>query len=82
MSADQQQQAPATDDKFYVTPPTSAEELTIRIIALNGVVMSSNTYLASGKNNIEVNASNLSRGIYMLQLKTEQGSQTLRFIKK
>lgn len=70
------------DDKFYVTFSTPAEQLTVRIIDLHGAVISNNTYSANGKNRIEVNASQLSRGIYMLQLSTGTASQTLRFIKK
>jgi len=70
------------DDKFYVTLSAPVEKLTIRIIDISGVAISSNTYQATGKNRIEVNASHLSRGIHMLQLTTEQSTQTLRFIKK
>ena len=92
MTATQQEDATAAihatlypnpvDDKFYVTLSAPVEKLTIRIINISGEVMSSNTYQATGKNRIEVNASQLSRGIYMLQLTTEQSIQTLRFIKK
>lgn len=70
------------DDKFYVTLSTPAEQLTIRILSVNGAVISSNTYSATGKSRIEIDASQLSRGIYMLQLTTGNANQTMRFIKK
>jgi len=44
-------------------------------------VISTNEYNVAGKNKLEINASQLQRGIYMVELQTEQGKQTLRFIK-
>jgi hypothetical protein len=70
------------DDKLYITLNSSPDQLTIRIIDMSGAVMNSNEYRTAGKNKIELNVSQLARGIYILQLQSQQGSQTLRFIKK
>jgi uncharacterized repeat protein (TIGR03803 family) len=69
------------EDKMYVTVPGALKKISVSIIDMNGVVRSSNIYRASSKNSIMVDVSGLSSGVYMLQLKTEQGSEMLRFIK-
>jgi len=68
-------------DKFYITLPASLDKVTIRIISINGTVISTNEYNVAGKNKLEINASQLQRGIYMVELQTAQSKQTLRFIK-
>jgi len=68
-------------DKFYITLAAPPDKVTIRIININGAVISTNEYNVAGKNKLEINASQLQRGIYMVELQTEQGKQTLRFIK-
>lgn len=69
-------------DRCYITLSTPAEEITVRIVDVNGKVLSTNNYHASGKNRIEIDAAQLSRGIYFAQLQTTEGSVSLRFIKQ
>ena len=68
-------------DKFYIMLAASLDKVTIRIISINGTVISTNEYNVAGKNKLEINASQLQRGIYMVELQTAQSKQTLRFIK-
>jgi uncharacterized repeat protein (TIGR03803 family) len=68
-------------DKFYITLNAPLDKITIRIININGAVMSTTQYNVSGKNKLELDASQLQRGIYIIELQTEQRRQTLRFIK-
>ena len=68
-------------DKFYITLNAPVDQITIRIISINGAVISTNQYHVGGKNKLELDASQLQRGIYMVELQTEQETQTLRFIK-
>ena len=58
------------------------EEVIIRIVDINGKIMSTNSYTASGKNRIEINAVQLSRGIYFAQVQTTEGNVSLKFIKQ
>jgi uncharacterized repeat protein (TIGR03803 family) len=69
-------------DKAYITLSTPAEEVTIRIIDMSGKIISTNNYHASGKNRIEINAAQLSRGIYFAQVQTAAGNVSLKFIKQ
>ncbi|CAN5422283.1 hypothetical protein BH10BAC2_BH10BAC2_18660 [soil metagenome] len=69
-------------DKAYITLNTPAEEVTVRIVDINGKVISTNAYQASGKNRIEINATTLSRGIYFAQVQTTEGNASLKFIKQ
>jgi hypothetical protein len=69
-------------DKFYVTVPGAAKQIFISIVDMKGVVKSSNLHLTSTKNNIEVDASQLSQGFYLLQVKSNQGIETLKFMKE
>jgi uncharacterized repeat protein (TIGR03803 family) len=69
-------------DKTYITLSAPAEEVTVRIVDVNGKLISTNTYHASGKNRIEINAAQLSRGIYFAQVQTAEGNVSLKFIKQ
>jgi uncharacterized repeat protein (TIGR03803 family) len=69
-------------DKCYVTLNAPTEEVIIRIVDINGKIMSTNSYTASGKNRIEINAVPLSRGIYFAQVQTAEGNISLKFIKQ
>jgi hypothetical protein len=69
------------DDKIYITVPGAIKKVSVSVIDMNGVMRSSNIYQASSGNTIVVDASGLSSGVYMLRLKTERGSEMLRFIK-
>jgi len=92
LNNDQQEQAAAAglratmypnpvNDKFYITLPAGAEQVNVKIIDLHGAVVISNNYRTSGKNVIEVNASQLSRGVYILRLEMNEQNQTFKFIK-
>lgn len=69
-------------DKAYITLAAPAEEVTVRIVDINGKLISTNVYHAAGKNRIEINAAPLSRGIYFAQLQTTEGNIALKFIKQ
>ncbi len=68
-------------DKFYIMLAAPLDKVTIRIISINGTVIGTSEYNIAGKNKLEINASQLQRGIYMVELQTAQSKQTLRFIK-
>jgi uncharacterized repeat protein (TIGR03803 family) len=68
-------------DKFYISLNEPSDEVIVRLINISGAVISTDQYNLSGKNQLELNASQLQRGIYMIELQTKQGKQTLRFIK-
>lgn len=70
------------DDKFYVTIPVPSEKVTIRIIDMKGAIISTQAFSATGKNTFEVDASKLARGIYVVQLETANGKQSLKFLKR
>ncbi|MGN6619290.1 MAG: choice-of-anchor tandem repeat GloVer-containing protein [Ilyomonas sp.] len=70
------------DNRFYVTIPSAVSQLTLRIVDMNGAVISTANYNSFAKQPVEVDASQLKPGVYLLQLQSEQLSQTLKFIKK
>jgi uncharacterized repeat protein (TIGR03803 family) len=70
------------DNRFYVTIPSAISELTLRIVDMNGTVISTANYNSFAKQALEVDASQLKPGVYLLQLQSVQLTQTLKFIKK
>ena len=66
-------------DKIHINTQQALSEATIRIIDLKGSVIISNTY--QYKNNFEIDATHLPSGMYILQLQTANGIQSLKFIK-
>ena len=69
------------NDKFYVSLPATTGALTLKIINVSGAVVSTLSYDAPGKNTLEVNASQLTPGMYILQLQMNKQTQTFKFIK-
>lgn len=69
-------------DKAYITLNEPSEEVIVRVVDINGKVISTNTYHVSGKNRIEIDAAKLSRGIYFAQVQTAEGNTSLKFIKQ
>jgi len=69
-------------DKFYVSIPGASKQITLSIVDMNGIIKSSVVYQASAKNNIQVNASGLSSGLYLLRISTDEAIETLKFIKR
>ena len=69
-------------DKIYITLQSAEEKIVLRIIDMKGVVVSTNTYTLTGKTRIEADALQLSRGIYIAEIETTHGKQSLKFIKK
>ncbi len=70
------------DDKFYVTLQKSVPQLSLRIVNVSGVVAYEKIYSVNAGQPLEVNAAQLQRGIYFVQLQAETFNQTLKFIKK
>ncbi|MBG9378660.1 T9SS type A sorting domain-containing protein [Panacibacter sp. DH6] len=69
-------------DKAYITLNASQGKVTVRILDVNGKAISANVYDAGGKNRIDIDAAQLSRGIYFAEVQTPEGRTTLRFIKQ
>lgn len=69
-------------DKIFITLQSAEEKVVVRIIDMKGSVVSTNTYTLSGKTRIETDVTQLSRGIYLAEIETSQGKQSLKFIKK
>ena len=69
-------------DKAFITLSTNAEKVTVRVIDINGKVVSSNIYSTGGKNRIELDATQLSRGIYFAEVQTTESRTTMRFIRQ
>ena len=69
-------------DKIYITLQSAEEKIVLRIIDMKGVFVSTNAYTLTGKTRIEADAVQLSRGIYIAEIETTHGKQSLKFIKK
>ena len=69
------------NDKFYLSLPTVSGALNLKIINVSGALISDMSYDAPGKNTLEVNASQLTAGMYILQLQMNKQTQTFKFIK-
>jgi hypothetical protein len=69
-------------DRFSISMQLPADKLTLKIIDIKGAVVKSYSYSLSGKTRIEGDASNLTSGIYIAEIETTSGKQSLKFIKK
>lgn len=70
------------DDKFYVTIPKQISQLSLKIVNVNGVALYKKIFQVNAMQPLAVDASQLQRGIYFVQLQSEAFNQTLKFIKK
>jgi hypothetical protein len=68
-------------DKFSVILNQSANGLTTTITDATGRVQRHTPYRVVGERQLEVDATTLQSGLYLLRLQTQQGYQLLKFIK-
>jgi hypothetical protein len=69
-------------DKITVSWNTQAlNQVIITVIDTRGLKVGINKYIMVAHNNVEVNIASLKSGVYILQIQTEHGVQSFKFIK-
>ena len=69
-------------DQFYVTLLSPSETVTIKVIDMNGKMLSNRTYPVAGKNKTSVDAAQLKPGAYVVQVQTATASESFKIIKQ
>ncbi len=70
-----------TTDKLYITATNTRENLTLKIFNLEGKLLSNQTLVVANQTSIDI--SNLSSGIYFLNIEDKNGNTTIKkFIKQ
>ncbi len=71
------------DDKFFISIDKPVDEMVVDIIDMNGKILSSNVYQASGRNAITVDATSLAPGYYIVRILTAMNNTaSARIIKR
>ena len=69
------------DDVLHIRLQTQVDHLIVKVISLNGAVISTYDFNSAGKTSCDVNVSKLNSGMYILQLQSDQINETLKFMK-
>ncbi|MBV9961352.1 MAG: T9SS type A sorting domain-containing protein [Parafilimonas sp.] len=68
-------------DVLHIRLQTQVDDLIVKVLSLNGAVISTYDFHNTGKTNCDVNVSKLNSGMYILQLQSDQINETLKFMK-
>ena len=66
---------------FNISLNNQAEEVSVTILDVKGSIVKSYAFNTAGMNSIQVDASELESGIYLVRLDMKGKTQTLRFVK-